>query len=63
LGGVVKPNPDGKHPYKIVFPGHRSIPLAESTPPFMLIREVSSATGTDNKILIASFYQGELVAA
>jgi len=63
LGGIVEPNPSGTHPYKIVFPGHRSIPLAESTPPFMLVREVSSATGIDNKILIASFSQGQLVAA
>lgn len=63
LGGVIEPNPGGTHPYKIVFPGHRSIPLAESTPPFMLVREVSSATGVNPKALIASFSQGELLAA
>ncbi len=63
LGGVVEPNPGGTHPYKIVFPRHRSIPLAESTPPFMLVREVNLAIGIDTKVLIASFSQGELVAA
>ncbi|MAG73386.1 hypothetical protein CL620_03660 [archaeon] len=62
LGGVVEPN-DGAHPYKIRFPHHRSIPLATSTPPFMLVREVSAATSVDNKVLIASFSQGELLAA
>ncbi len=61
LGGVVKPNPGGTHPYKIVFPHQRSIPLATSTPPFLLIKEVSHATGVDNKVLIASFAQGALV--
>ncbi len=61
LGGVVEPNPRGTHPYKIVFPGRRSIPLAESTSPFALVREVSSATGINNKILVASFSRGELV--
>lgn len=63
LGGVIEQNPGGTHPYKIVFSGYRSIPLAESTPPFMLVREVSSATGINPKILIASFSQGELLAA
>ena len=62
LGGVVKPNPGGTHPYKIIFPPRHSIPLAESTPPFMLVKEVSSATGKDNKTLIASFSQGKLLA-
>jgi hypothetical protein len=61
LGGIVKPNPGGTHPYKIVFPKQRSIPLATSTPPFLLVKEVSSATGRDNKALIASFAQGALV--
>lgn len=63
LGGVIEPNPGGTHPYKIIFPGHRPIPLAASTPPFMLVREVSTATGINPKVLIASFSHGELVAA
>ncbi|MFH1396831.1 MAG: hypothetical protein ABIG93_05510 [archaeon] len=63
LGGVVEDNPGGNHPYMIKFPKHRSIPLATSTPPFMLVKEVSAATGVNNKIIIASFIQGELLAA
>ena len=64
LGGKVEENPGGAHPYKIIFPRYfRAIPLASSTPPFLLVKEVNHATGVDNKILIASFYQGELVAA
>lgn len=64
LGGKVEENAGGAHPYKIIFPQHtRVIPLATSTPPFLLVREVNQATMVDNRILIASFYQGELIAA
>lgn len=63
LGGVIEPNPGRQHPYKIMFKGHRPVPLAESTPPFMIVRELSSVTGVSNKSLIASFSQGGLVTA
>ncbi len=62
LGGEVQTN-KGSHPYKIIFPKCRPIPLAESTPPFRLVREISSITGVENKILIVSFYSGELLSA
>jgi hypothetical protein len=63
LGGVVLPNRGGNHPYKIVFPKHRAIPLAASTPPLMLVKEVASATRIDSKRLVVCFSQGELIAA
>ena len=62
LGGEVQTN-KGSHPYKIIFPKHRPIPLAESTPPFKLVKEISAITGVENKILIVSFYSGELLSA
>jgi hypothetical protein len=61
LGGYIEPG--GNHRYKIRFSGRRSLPLAESTPPFALVKEVSARTGIEKSVIIASFYRGELVAA
>lgn len=61
LGGKIVNN-RGDHPYKIIFPRKRPIPLASSTPPFMLVREVSHETNVDKRIIVASFSKGELVA-
>ncbi len=63
LGGHIEQNPGVSHPYKIIFPKHRPIPLAESTPPFKLVKEISAITGVENKILIVSFCSGELLSA
>jgi len=62
LGGKVEPN-KGSHPYKIVFPKQRKIPLAESTHSLVLVTQISRITNVDKKTLIASFAQGELLAA
>jgi len=64
LGGVVVENPGSrKHPYKINFPGYRKIPLGKSTPPNLLITQISKITGIGNQILRNSFSQGKLLAA
>ena len=44
LGGFIKENPGGQHPYKIVFVGNRPIPLATSTPPELLLNEIYNIT-------------------
>ncbi len=63
LGGRVEETRGGAHPYRIVFEKQRPIPLAESTPWYMLVREVSKATGFEKKNLIMSFHRGALLAA
>jgi hypothetical protein len=60
LGGEVVPNV-GRHPYKIVFPGVRPIPLGKSTPPLALVDEINSITKIGTKRLILSFKKGELL--
>lgn len=56
-------NRGGEHPYKIIFPNQRSIPLGPSTPPDLLVKEVSTATGIPTKTIKASFNSAELVPA
>ena len=60
LGGKVI-TADGSHPYKIIFDKHR-MPLGKSTPPDLLVSEVSEATGKDGDILRRSFSKGKLLS-
>jgi len=63
IGGKVVQTKGGEHPYKIIFPNSRTIPLGPSTPPNLLIKEVSFATGVKAKVIEASFNQAELISA
>ncbi len=60
LGGSIERN-KGRHPFKIVFEKKRAIPLAESTPPRALVRQLSERTGVPPPKIFKSISQGELV--
>ncbi|MBI2646971.1 hypothetical protein HYW99_00675 [Candidatus Woesearchaeota archaeon] len=62
LGGRIKQS-DGRHPFKIEFPGLRPIPLGPHTPPDELVSEVVKATRKPKNVIRASFSKGELVNA
>ncbi len=61
LGGRVEPTHGGQHPYKIILPGYK-IPLAASTPPQALVKEVSNATRMKPNVIVNSFNKGRLIA-
>lgn len=58
LGGRVIPTRGGTHPYRIIFPKTRSIPLAESTPPEELVSEISKITKIKKETLRTYFRRG-----
>lgn len=60
LGGWVEKG-DGRHPYKIIFPGKRPIPLGLHSPPDEIVSKVYQATGQNPAMLRASFSKGHLV--